>query len=121
QKVREAIERANSLQAELGKVALELGQLIGEEVEPMVAVITSAAAREESESKKLLADDSDEGLRHDIIGYLCGEIELGSVRSFHQKQLVECFRELEKQKDQPAGWRDRFVRVQQANLTGKLS
>jgi hypothetical protein len=120
EKIREAIERANSLQAEVGRVVIELGQLIGEEA-PKVSLPAQNTDEGPKEVAQLPEAISEDGLRQDVIGYLRGEVGLSSVRTFNQKQLVECFREVEKSKDQPKGWRDRFARVQQAGLAGRLS
>ena len=120
--IREAIQRANSLQAEIGKVAVELGSLIREEAPAEdLEVIDESVEQVTDEPEQLSEPTSEEGLREDIISYLTGENDLGSVRPFTKKQLVECFRGVDALKDQPKGWRDRFARVQQANLSGKPS
>ena len=120
--IRDAIERADSLQAEIGKVAIALGQLLGEEARVRDIPPTQETIEQAPEISGELqgAPGDSDGLRQDVFGYLTGDNELDSVKPFNNKQLLECFREVEKLKTQPKGWRERFVRVQEANLGGKL-
>ncbi len=118
----EAIGRANSLKIEIAKTAMVLGQLVGEKPESIPG--TQEATTETKRTvpaKRAEAKTDDTGeLRQDIINYLAGSGELGSVSQFSHRELLDCFREMDGQKSQPEGWRERFIKVQQASLAGKL-
>ncbi len=115
----EAVSRADALMADIARTAIALNQLLGEETEPMPDALGANASNQQPVSTKpaeAKTDDTGE-LRRDILDYLTDGGEVGSLSSFSHRELLACFREIETQKDQPDGWRERFLKVQQAGLS----
>lgn len=122
EKVQAAIERAKTLQTEIGNVAIALSQLLDEKApEQPVSQTEEQVEQPEKPALHLVEEIDEDGPRTDIMAYLTGQAALSGVRPFNPRQLMECFREIDGRKEQPKGWRARFARVQQANLAGELS
>lgn len=123
--VKEAIAHARALQAEIGKVALELGRLINKDhipsPVPRPQPKTTQPKQKPEEPPVRLVEATEDGSRQDIISFLSGKSDIGSVRTFTARELSQCFCEMEKIKGKDKGWRERFAFVQQENLKGRLT
>jgi hypothetical protein len=131
--IRAAIEKAESLAGDLGRLSIELSGLMDRErnnapaessgngghrvEEPIIERAVAKPVRVEPAPQRppteLVEEDSDDGLRADIMSYLKGDGGIDAVNTYTQRQLMDCFRKINGQKIQPSDWRNRFAIIQQ--------